>query len=1208
VCPDDKEACTYESCDKLQGCVQVNAPPGTPCTDHDACTDKDVCGGGKCVPGSKVDVVQDSDPCTVEYCDPDIGKTFKNAPDDTACDDGNVCTVLDACKAGKCVAGKAKDCDDKKPCTDDTCDPKDGCKWLADDSNEVSDGDACNGTESCKQGQLVPGSAPNCDDKNPCTKDTCDAKAGCLHAADDKADPSDGKACNGKESCVNGLIVAGTPLVCDDKNDCTKDVCDDTAGCKALPDDGIGCSDGNKCTSPDACKGGKCVAGNAVACKDDGKVCTSDACDPEEGCAYPKLDGTACVDNDACTTGDKCKDGVCQGTPIAPCDDKNPCTDDKCDKLLGCTYANNSAQCDDGQKCTLGDPCQGGKCVAGVPVDCGGGDPCKAASCDPATGKCASKAVPGAPCSPADKCLTTGTCGSDGVCKPGPAVVCDDKNPCTADTCDPKSGCGYTPDDKLNYTDDDACTEGDKCAGGKPQPGLQKNCDDANQCTDDSCDAKLGCQHAFTKIGSACSDNQPCTVGDGCNAGTCVGKETLLSINHGGKDSDNWNNAIASPSGEGIIAVGSYGTGPTSNLTWIAELGPTGAIAWEKKVNVGELFPNPGDGNSGATDVAATKDHLFVVGLSGHDGGAGFVLKLDSKGELQSQKLLGGGGEDALRRVILLKNGDIAAVGTKTAPGAKPQKDIWLVVLDQALTVKLDVTFGSDFLLNGGDDEHDEGAAIAQFANGDLLLAGNSYRNGFGPDGRLLRVDLAGKLVWQQTDPGTKLPVAVWGGPGDEFFTDVRTLPDGGALALGSTSSRGNGSDDVWLVRVDGNGKRVWERTTGTAAFERGRRLLTGEANGKLVAAWFTSWEQQPDGGKRARVTRVDPSGKVVWQSPVVGTALGTELVGLVQVKAGVLAAVGRTEKPSNGGNDGLLLRMSEFGHLTCGAAGSCVAHSVAGCADDNLCTVDTCDPKADVKDACKHVADPCESGNVCLAAGAQCDPAKGCEYKPKPEGTACAFGKPWKCNDLAQCAPAGMTFLPMDKKGWVGCYPPLDGKCNAMNWGGQADVKAKVIDNFSNPIKGFFIDLAESGQVPNWDSANQACANADRELMYFHQFQRAWRGPYYDRRWPWGHEVPTPDNICSFAYTNQKCGPYPGPQPNGSDVSPEGVWSLAGRWYEWVNGSWPTGKSCDRMIVSGNMVAPGKVDQDLPNPVYYLDCNVANTPGYGYRCTQQVP
>jgi hypothetical protein len=63
-------------------------------------------------------------------------------------------------------------------------------------ASDCDDGNFCNGSEVCAEGDCVPGDPPNCDDGVACTSDSCsDASGGCIHATDDGV-------CRG-ESCVS---------------------------------------------------------------------------------------------------------------------------------------------------------------------------------------------------------------------------------------------------------------------------------------------------------------------------------------------------------------------------------------------------------------------------------------------------------------------------------------------------------------------------------------------------------------------------------------------------------------------------------------------------------------------------------------------------------------------------------------------------------------------------------------------------------------------------------------------------------------------------------------------------------------------------------------------------------------------------------------------------------------------------------------------
>jgi hypothetical protein len=47
---------------------------------------------------------------------------------DASCSDGNICNGVETCRAGVCTAGQPLNCDDADPCTVDTCDPSGGCQ------------------------------------------------------------------------------------------------------------------------------------------------------------------------------------------------------------------------------------------------------------------------------------------------------------------------------------------------------------------------------------------------------------------------------------------------------------------------------------------------------------------------------------------------------------------------------------------------------------------------------------------------------------------------------------------------------------------------------------------------------------------------------------------------------------------------------------------------------------------------------------------------------------------------------------------------------------------------------------------------------------------------------------------------------------------------------------------------------------------------
>ena len=479
---DDDNGCTTDSCDPTKGCGHTDAADGLPCdADSTVCTENDACSAGKCQ-GGKIKVCDDKNPCTQDTCLPASGCT-QTVDDGVPCDDENPCTVGDVCGDGTCNAGKPKKCESGQPCVDAVCDLADGGKCAFSDKKNgtaCDDGDKCTGPDTCDSGKC-DSKEVSCDDDNVCTTDSCGPGAGCQHKPT-AGGCSDNNSCTVGDACDGGGCKAGSLKDCGDKNPCTVDACaKDSGACEnvAMPLNGTSCdADGSKCTVDDACDGGKCIAGKLIQC-DDGNTCTDDACDAATGKCNSKpaaKAGTVCnADSSVCTKDDKCDVGKCVAGPLTLCDDGNACTTDSCSVADGCAHAANTASCDDGDGCSVGDVCKGKGCSAGKQKACDDGQVCTIDGCDAKSGECLFDAKP----------LEAKPCDADGT----------------------------------------ACTAADKCVAGKCAAGKAVVCDDGNACTVDTCDAKTGkCGMDVAAMeAKACNaDDDGCTVGDACKAGGCV--------------------------------------------------------------------------------------------------------------------------------------------------------------------------------------------------------------------------------------------------------------------------------------------------------------------------------------------------------------------------------------------------------------------------------------------------------------------------------------------------------------------------------------------------------------------------------------------------------------------------------------------------------------------------------------------------------------
>ncbi len=516
--------CQAALCTPATGaCSIVPANQEFSCDDGNPCTIGESCQEGACT-GGVAPNCNDGNLCTDDACATESGCI--HVPNAVACNDGNVCTTNDACSEGQCVGGNELACDDGNPCTDDSCDQGVGCVHKA-NTAACSDNNACTVNDHCQGGQCAAGGVLNCDDGEICTLDGCASDVGCTHTPLAGA-CDDGDSCTGPDLCGGGVCVGGPSLDCDDGNPCTKDSCGDF-GCLHASDDDGECNDGNACTVGDHCSQGQCSNGGNVNCNDD-SVCTTDYCDPAAGCIYT-FNSAPCNDDNACTLKDNCQLGECVGSGQLTCSDANLCTDDSCNALTGCEFLPNAVGCDDGNECTAVDQCQGGSCIGSGAPDCDDGNPCTTDLCDAAKG-CVN-INNSDPCDNGNACTENDVC-SGGACQDGDAVTCDDGNICTDNTCDPDLGCQY-PLNLAPCDDGNICTENDRCANGQCQAGPAISCEDNDKCTQNTCEPDSGC--VYPAIVPCCGNGvkeggEECDDGNENDGDTCKNNCTAAPLNY----------------------------------------------------------------------------------------------------------------------------------------------------------------------------------------------------------------------------------------------------------------------------------------------------------------------------------------------------------------------------------------------------------------------------------------------------------------------------------------------------------------------------------------------------------------------------------------------------------------------------------------------------------------------------------------------------
>lgn len=241
------------------------------------------------------------------------------------CDDGNPCTVNDACSAAHQCMGTALVCDSSNPCEDAVCDPSGLGSGPSDASNYCSYTPKANGT-SCLLGASQDGQWSGTCQLGVCVETFsakgCDGVVGSgkVYDACGVCD-GNGTSCAGCDNVPNSGLVVDACGVCGGNNS----TC---AGCDGVPNSGLvndscGVCGGNNstCTGCDGVLNSGKVNDACGVCDGNGSTCSG--CDgvPNSGkvndaCGVCDGNGTSCADCTGTPNGNAVVDacGVCNGT------------------------------------------------------------------------------------------------------------------------------------------------------------------------------------------------------------------------------------------------------------------------------------------------------------------------------------------------------------------------------------------------------------------------------------------------------------------------------------------------------------------------------------------------------------------------------------------------------------------------------------------------------------------------------------------------------------------------------------------------------------------------------------------------------------------------------------------------------------------------------------------------------------------------------
>ncbi|WP_075343855.1 hypothetical protein [Tenacibaculum agarivorans] len=298
---------------------------------------------------------------------------------------------------------------------------------------------------------------------------------------------------------------------------------------------------------------------------------------------------------------------------------------------------------------------------------------------------------------------------------------------------------------------------------------------------------------------------------------------------YGGSDNDRAHSVIqTSDTGFAIIGFSKSNDGDATenkgnNDFWMLKLTANGEISWQKSYGF--------SGNDTGYAVIQTADNGFLlIGeldvtssggegnskslLSRHAGGDYWAIKLNATGEKEWSKFYGGTFTDTPTDIIETSSGDFLIAGTTDSTDVdisnpKGDYDFWVVKIDNTGTLLWEKNFGGS--------QADKASRMVKTNDNQFIIIGNtrsndkdiSFNNG-GGDLWLVKIDADGKMIWEKT----------YGGSSFETGSSIFSSSNGDFLIVGNSRSLDNnfsnkGQNDAWIQKISSEGTIKWQKFIG---------------------------------------------------------------------------------------------------------------------------------------------------------------------------------------------------------------------------------------------------------------------------------------------------------------------------------------------------------------------------------------------------------
>jgi hypothetical protein len=197
----------------------------------------------------------------------------------------------------------------------------------------------------------------------------------------------------------------------------------------------------------------------------------------------------------------------------------------------------------------------------------------------------------------------------------------------------------------------------------------------------------------------------------------------------------------------------------------------------------------------------------------------------------------------------------------------------------------------------------DNASALKTTTDGGAIITGFTTSKGSGTkDVIVIKTNTLGDTLWTRTF-GSTLADQAWG---------ICISSNGGYTIAGDSKSFGAGDEDIYIVHIDDNGNKLWEKTYGTNEGEKATDIKALPDGSFIISGTYGSWNSNSN---NALLMKLDQSGNILWANRYTGNGF-SQGNSVYHTSDQGFVMTGNTQVGTS--YDGILIKTNENGESWC--------------------------------------------------------------------------------------------------------------------------------------------------------------------------------------------------------------------------------------------------------------------------------------------------